>query len=124
MISQTNYSPPYGGAFHTALPIAKEIQGQKWMVVFQESIAPYNKEGRKMMWVIDITFEENPVSVSTYDVPVKGFDLEKRTREIDSEKRMGLRSLQERTNLLGGSMIVKSQLGQGTKILIKLPQTG
>ena len=54
----------------------------------------------------------------------KGFDLEKRTREIDSEKRMGLRSLQERTNLLGGSMIVKSNLGQGTKILIKLPKTG
>jgi hypothetical protein len=77
MISQTNYSPPYGGAFHTALPIAKEIQGRKWMVVLQESIAPYNKEGKKMMWVIDITFEENPVSVSTYDVPVKGFDLEK-----------------------------------------------
>lgn len=54
----------------------------------------------------------------------KGFDVEKRIREIDSEKRMGLRSLQERTHLLGGSMMVKSKLGQGTKILIKLPNTG
>jgi signal transduction histidine kinase len=54
----------------------------------------------------------------------KGFDVEKREREIDSEKRMGLRSLQERTHLLGGVMIVTSQPGQGTKILIKLPYAG
>jgi signal transduction histidine kinase len=51
----------------------------------------------------------------------QGFDIEKRAREIDSEKRMGLRSLQERTDLLGGSMIVASKAGHGTKILIKLP---
>jgi signal transduction histidine kinase len=54
----------------------------------------------------------------------KGFDVEKRAREIDSEKRMGLRSLQERTDLLGGIMIVTSKPGHGTKILIKLPRAG
>jgi signal transduction histidine kinase len=54
----------------------------------------------------------------------KGFDVEKRAREMDSEKRMGLRSLQERTHLLGGVMIVTSKPGQGTKILIKLPYAG
>jgi signal transduction histidine kinase len=54
----------------------------------------------------------------------KGFDVEKRAAEIDSEKRMGLRSLQERTDLLGGTMFVTSKMGQGTKILIKLPHAG
>jgi signal transduction histidine kinase len=54
----------------------------------------------------------------------KGFDVEKRAREIDSEKRMGLRSLQERTHLLGGVMIVSSKPALGTKILIKLPYVG
>jgi signal transduction histidine kinase len=54
----------------------------------------------------------------------RGFDVEKRARATDSEKRMGLRSLQERTDLLGGAMIVTSKLGQGTKILIKLPYAG
>ena len=54
----------------------------------------------------------------------RGFDLERRSREIDSEKRMGLRSLQERTELLGGVMMVSSRPGQGTRILIKLPHGG
>jgi signal transduction histidine kinase len=53
----------------------------------------------------------------------KGFDVEKRAREIDSEKRMGLRSLRERTDLLSGIMMVASKAGQGTKILIKLPHS-
>jgi signal transduction histidine kinase len=51
----------------------------------------------------------------------RGFDMEKRAREIDSEKRMGLRSLKERAGLLGGVMVVTSRIGQGTRILIKLP---
>ncbi|MCU0563850.1 MAG: MEDS domain-containing protein [Desulfobacterales bacterium] len=50
-----------------------------------------------------------------------GFDVEKRAREIDSEKRMGLRSLKERADLLGGVMVVTSRVGHGTRILIKLP---
>ena len=76
MISQCNYTPPYGGAFHTALPVEREIDGRKWLVVFQESLAPYNLEGRKLMWMVDISCEENPVPVSTFQVPVTGFNLD------------------------------------------------
>ena len=45
-------------------------------MLFQESLAPYNLEGKKLMWMVDITFEENPVPVSTFQVPVDGFKLE------------------------------------------------
>jgi hypothetical protein len=75
MISRRCYSPPYGGAFHTALPIARKIEGRSWLVVFQESLAPYDMEGLKMMWMVDITDEANPVSVATYRVPTEGFNL-------------------------------------------------
>jgi len=77
MVSRRNYSPPYGGAFHTALPIDREIDGRRWLVVFQESLRPYNAEGLKLMWMVDVTDEENPVSVSTYSVPTEGFDLDR-----------------------------------------------
>ena len=51
----------------------------------------------------------------------KGFDVEERARTASSEKRMGLRSMAERVNLLRGRMKIQSQLNKGTKIEIKLP---
>jgi PAS domain S-box-containing protein len=51
----------------------------------------------------------------------KGFDIDKRIAEITSEKRMGLRSMEERVKLLGGKMTIHSSPGQGTKIYIEVP---
>jgi hypothetical protein len=75
MVSRRCYTPPYGGAFHTALPLARKIGGRDWMVMFQESLTLYKEEGLKLMWMIDITDEENPVSISTFGVPTEGFKL-------------------------------------------------
>ncbi len=51
----------------------------------------------------------------------KGFDVEERTRAADSGKRIGLRSMAERVNLLGGQMKIRSRPKKGTRIEIKLP---
>jgi signal transduction histidine kinase len=51
----------------------------------------------------------------------RGFDVEKRLASITSEKRMGLRSMQERVSLLGATMSVQSMPMHGTKIFIRLP---
>jgi PAS domain S-box-containing protein len=51
----------------------------------------------------------------------KGFDIKEREFELGNEKRMGLRSMRERTNLLGGQMTLQSRPMQGTKIYIKIP---
>ena len=69
-VSRSDYSPAYGGIFHTALPVDRPILGRKWMIGTQESLAPPAKEGKKLMWIIDITAEENPVPVATFDVPI------------------------------------------------------
>lgn len=73
MISRADYSPPYGGSFHTALPINREIMNRRWLIVFQESTAPYHLEGKKLMWMIDISKESNPVSVETFQAPEKNY---------------------------------------------------
>ena len=70
-VSRGNYSPPYGGTFHTALPVSRPILGRRWMVVFQESIRPPSLEEKKLMWMVDVTAETNPVPVATFDVPVQ-----------------------------------------------------
>ena len=69
-VSRSDYYPAYGGVFHTALPVDRSILGRRWMIGTQESLAPPSKEGKKLMWVVDITAEENPVPVATFDVPI------------------------------------------------------
>jgi len=51
----------------------------------------------------------------------KGFDVKARELKLDKEKRMGLRSMKERVNLLQGRMTIQSRPMKGTKILITYP---
>ncbi len=66
-VSGENYCPPYAGYAHTALPIAREILGRKWLVVVDEAL-PTRDHSKSLMWMVDITEEKNPVSVATYSV--------------------------------------------------------
>ncbi len=51
----------------------------------------------------------------------RGFDVQERLSEAQQEKRMGLRSMEERVNLLGGRMKIHSRPSKGTRIFIKVP---
>ena len=51
----------------------------------------------------------------------KGFDMEAWAGTKDSQKQMGLRSMQERVSLLQGKMMIQSRPTQGTQIFIKIP---
>ncbi|MBW2327946.1 MAG: hypothetical protein JRF45_16055 [Deltaproteobacteria bacterium] len=51
----------------------------------------------------------------------KGFDVKARELVLSNEKRLGLRSMKERVNLLQGQMTIQSRPMKGTKIFIKIP---
>jgi PAS domain S-box-containing protein len=51
----------------------------------------------------------------------KGFEIGRRMRETVLEKRMGLMSMRERANLLGGKVRITSKKGKGTKVVVKFP---
>jgi PAS domain S-box-containing protein len=51
----------------------------------------------------------------------KGFDVKEIFETMRREKRMGLRSMEERVRLLKGQMKIESQPEKGTKIFIKIP---
>jgi PAS domain S-box-containing protein len=51
----------------------------------------------------------------------KGFDVQKRLATLSEEKRMGIRSMEQRVKLLQGEMEIQSKPMQGTKISITLP---
>ena len=86
----------------------------------QEALNNIQKHARASRAVVKLT-AAHPHLLLRIEDDGCGFDMEKRVREMDSEKRMGLRSLQERADLLGGVMIVNSRVGLGTRILIKMP---
>ena len=52
----------------------------------------------------------------------RGFDVARRLEAAPKERRMGIQSMEERTNLLGGRMTVKSRPSKGTIISFKIPQ--
>ena len=51
----------------------------------------------------------------------KGFDIKDRMVSAIKEKRMGLRSMEERVSLLNGKMKIHSRPTEGTKIYIEVP---
>jgi signal transduction histidine kinase len=51
----------------------------------------------------------------------QGFDVKTRELELGHDKRMGIRSMKERVNLLGGQITINSKPMQGTKISFKIP---
>jgi signal transduction histidine kinase len=51
----------------------------------------------------------------------KGFDIQKRLSAAVDEKRMGLRSMEERASLLQGKMSLQSRPNEGTIISLKFP---
>jgi PAS domain S-box-containing protein len=51
----------------------------------------------------------------------KGFDVEKHSGTSLQEKRMGLRSMEQRVAFLGGKMKIESRPTLGTRILAKIP---
>ena len=73
MLSVLHSSPLRCFARSTICPACREMLGRRWLVVFQEANRPYSMEGEKLMWMVDVTAEENPVPVATFRVPVEGF---------------------------------------------------
>jgi PAS domain S-box-containing protein len=51
----------------------------------------------------------------------KGFNVKERLAAASKEKRMGLRSMEERVSLLNGKMKIHSRAKEGTKIFIEVP---
>jgi len=54
----------------------------------------------------------------------KGFDVNDRLASAVKEKRLGLRSMEERVRLLAGEMRIHSRAMEGTRIFIEVPNKG
>lgn len=73
-VSRLNWVPPYQNSIHTTLPIPFEIRNRRWLVVVEEDTTEeIYEDPSASVWMVDITAEQQPVSVATFRVPDGNF---------------------------------------------------
>jgi hypothetical protein len=65
LIAHRNWSPPFGGGCHTALP----LPDRDLLVVSEEATADISVDTPKYVWMLDIRAPANPVTIATMPVP-------------------------------------------------------
>src|SRR5438132_7577147 len=65
LVSRWQYSPPFPGFTHTLLPLFDP----QLVIVSDEATAEAGKDWPKLVWVVDIRDETNPVPISTFPIP-------------------------------------------------------
>jgi hypothetical protein len=74
LISHYNTSPSFPHPTHTCLVMPKPLKGRNVMVVADEDVAKLWPAPPSFAWVYDITKEQLPVPIATFQVPGAGDD--------------------------------------------------
>src|SRR5207247_8788115 len=68
LVSRWDYHPPYPGFTHTVLPLFDP----GLMIVSDEATAVGGADWPKLVWVVDVRDETNPVPIATCPIPPVG----------------------------------------------------
>ena len=88
--------------------------------IIQEATTNIAKHASAESASISLEFNEDSVVIHIED-DGKGFDLGEVMRSRDGERGLGLLSMKERAEFLGGVLSIKSLPGFGTQITVKIP---
>lgn len=91
--------------------------------ILQEAVANVENHARATRLSIIAEKQNGRLSIAVEDNGV-GFDAEAVRRKSPSERGLGLATMEERVRMLGGSLAVRSQRGQGTKLTFSIPCNG
>jgi signal transduction histidine kinase len=90
--------------------------------IVQEALRNVCKHSGASKAEVRLEFGEENTVVSVKDNG-KGFEVQERTRDLDSSGKLGLVGMQERARLLSGSLNIESKMGKGTNIVVTVPLT-
>jgi hypothetical protein len=108
-IAHTNTSPSFPHPTHTCLPMPKPLKGRKIMIVADEDVAKLRPSPPSFTWIYDITIEQLPVPIATFQVP--GLDKDGSPQPPMS----GCHQPSER--LAGGTVIPFAWFAQGLRLV-------
>lgn len=67
LVTHRNWSPPFGGGTHNALP----LPDRELLIVLDEAVLDRQEDGVKHVWVLDNREPANPVSIATFPQPAE-----------------------------------------------------
>jgi signal transduction histidine kinase len=88
--------------------------------IVQEALTNIRKYAKASEVHVDLSPKEDELILTIHDNG-EGFDVEKTFGESAEKKSLGLMGMQERAELLGGSLEILSHPGEGTKITAVIP---
>lgn len=88
--------------------------------IIQEALTNVRKHSQATRVAIKIEFTDNNVKVVVEDNG-KGFDMPTRLGDLTRKGKLGLTGIQERAQLIGGTLTITSQPGKGTVLTVETP---
>jgi two-component system sensor histidine kinase DegS len=88
--------------------------------VIQELLTNVNKHAHATHVQVSLDFQADIVAASVED-DGSGFDVNDIQASTQQRKGLGLPTIQERAEMLGGSLQIESRIGRGTKVRIEIP---
>lgn len=88
--------------------------------IVQEAFNNIRKHAQASIIKVNLT-ASFPTIILQIEDNGQGFELHKRKKEIIHEKRMGLKSIEERVGLLNGTFKIQSKISVGTIIHVEVP---
>jgi two-component system sensor histidine kinase DegS len=101
------------------LRLPSEVETAVYRII-QEALVNVRKHAKATHIKIEIDLVDNQLVVNIDDNGI-GFDVEAVDNEGDN---WGLIGMRERANIIGGSLEIKSSVGEGTLISLKVPMKG
>jgi two-component system, NarL family, sensor histidine kinase DegS len=88
--------------------------------IAQEALTNIRKHSQATLVSINIEFTDQSVKVIIQDNG-KGFETPSRLGDLPKKGKLGLTGMEERAQLLGGSLQIESHPGQGTTVTVEVP---
>lgn len=101
----------------------RRLSSETELVLFritQEALNNVKKHSQASKVMTTVEFADGAVQVTVRDNG-RGFELPSRTSDLATAGKLGLIGMQERAQLIGGSLTVQSELGKGTTITVSVP---
>lgn len=88
--------------------------------ITQEALTNVRKHSQATRVFVLVEFNEHNIKISIQDNG-KGISVPGKFEDLARTGKLGLTGMQERTQLLGGTIKIESQAGQGTNVIVEIP---